>query len=174
MNDERQTVATSVGVSSLAAMLVVTALWLAGGFVSTARAQDAVSVHAEVTVILAREVAGVIDPRLEHLAALRQPPFNAFHSMDVYSVHEVTLSVGVPSTIDLPNGRVLQLILEEVSPDGRSHLRVSINRRSQSDYLPVLEVAAPPGDPFFVAGQNFQGGTLVIGVQINRDEPRAH
>lgn len=166
----------------LAALVVVSAVLLGaptslgravhGG--SIAIAQDVVSVNAQVTVILAREVAGVIDPRLQHLAALRQPPFNAFHSMDVYSVHDVTLSVGVPSTIELPNGRVLQLVLEEITADGRSHLRVSINRRSQSDYLPVLEVAAPPGDPFFVAGQNFQGGTLVIGVQISREAPRAH
>lgn len=141
---------------------------------SPAIAQDVVSVEAQVTVILAREVAGVIDPRLEHLDALRQPPFNAFHAMDVYSVHDVTLAVGVPTTIDLPNGRVLQLVLQQITADGRSHLRVSINRRSQSDYLPVLEVAAPPGDPFFVAGQNFQGGTLVIGIQISREAPRAH
>ena len=141
---------------------------------AASHAQDVTSVSAQVTVILGREIAGVIDLRLEHLAALRQPPFNAFHSMDVYSVHDVTLTRGVPTTIDLPNGRVLQIILEEVTPDGRSHLRVSINRRSQSDYLPVLEVAAPPGDPFFVAGQNFQGGTLIIGVQVSRERPASH
>ncbi len=141
---------------------------------SVAVAQDPVTVDAQVTVILAREVAGVIDPRLERMVALRQPPFNGFHSMDVYSEHQVTLALGVPSTIDLPNGRVLQLVLEEITPDGRSHLRVSINRRSQADYLPVLEVAAPPGDPFFVAGQNFQGGTLVIGVQIRESASQAH
>jgi hypothetical protein len=152
--------------ASQALALVVLSLLVVVGAWGTAAAQETTTVSAQVTVILAREVAGVIDPRLEHMAALRQPPFNAFHSMDVYSEHEVTLALGVPSTIDLPNGRVLQLVLEEITPDGRSHLRVSINRRSQSDYLPVLEVAAPPGDPFFVAGQNFQGGTLVIGVQI--------
>jgi hypothetical protein len=171
MNTARHTTERSRGLASIAGAVVALVLSWAP---RAAQAQDIVQVDAQVTVILAREVAGVIDPRLEHLAALRQPPFNSFHSMDVYSVHDVTLAVGVPSTIDLPNGRVLQLVLEEITPDGRSHLRVSINRRSQSDYLPVLEVAAPPGDPFFVAGQNFQGGTLVIGVQISRQPSGAH
>lgn len=129
-----------------------------------------VSVSAQVVVILAREVAGAIDPRLAGLSALREAPFSAFHSMDIWSEHSLTLAQGVPVTIDLPNGRVIQLVLEEVTADGRNHVRVSINRREQSDYLPVLEVAAPPGDPFFVAGQNFMGGTLVIGVSLGRRE----
>lgn len=126
------------------------------------------SVPAQVVVILAREVAGTMDPRLEGLRALREPPFNAFHSMDIWSEHALILVQGVPVTVDLPNGRVIQLVLEEISADGRNHVRVSINRRAQSDYLPVLEVAAPPGDPFFVAGQSFMGGTLVIGVSLGR------
>lgn len=128
----------------------------------------ATSVPAQVVVIIAREVAGAIDPRLSGMSALREPPFSSFHSMDIWSEHALTLTQGVPVTVDLPNGRVIQLVLEEVTADGRNHVRVSINRREQSDYLPVLEVAAPPGDPFFVAGQNFMGGTLVIGVSLGR------
>lgn len=131
------------------------------------------TVSAQVTVILAREVAGAIDPRLQGLTALREAPFSAFHSMDIWSEHPLTLTQGVPVTVDLPNGRVIQLVLEEITADGRNHVRVSINRREQSDYLPVLEVAAPPGDPFFVAGQNFMGGMLVIGVSLgHRDAMR--
>jgi hypothetical protein len=133
------------------------------------------TVQAHVVVIVAREIAGAIDPRLTSMHALREPPFNSFHSMDIWSEHALTLAQGTPVTIDLPNGRVIQLVLEEISPDGRNHVRVSINRREQSDYLPVLEVAAPSGDPFFVAGQSFMGGTLVIGVTVDRPAaPRAH
>ncbi len=130
-----------------------------------------VTVPAQVVVILAREVAGVIDPRLSGMSALREAPFSAFHSMDIWSEHALTLTQGVPVTVDLPNGRVIQLVLEEITADGRNHVRVSINRREQSDYLPVLEVAAPSGDPFFVAGQNFMGGMLVIGVSLGRRPP---
>jgi hypothetical protein len=133
---------------------------------SRAEAQDPVHVSAQVMVIVAREIAGAIDPRLGTLTALRRPPFSSFGSMDIFAEHSVTLPLGTPVTIDLPNGRVMQLVLEEITPDGRNHVRVSINRRSQSDYLPVLEVAAPAGEPFFVAGQSFMGGTLVIGVNL--------
>jgi hypothetical protein len=45
-------------------------------------------------------------------------------------------------------------------------VQVSINRANEKDYLPVLYVIASPGEPFFVAGQKFEGGTLVIGVRV--------
>jgi hypothetical protein len=131
-------------------------------------APSATAVSAQVFVIVAREVAGAIDPRLTTLHALHEPPFSAFHSMDILGEHSLMLEPGTPVTVDLPNGRVIQLVLEEITPDGRNHVRVSINRPSESDYLPVLEVAAPPGDPFFVAGQNYMGGTLIIGVSLGR------
>ena len=51
-------------------------------------------------------------------------------------------------------------------PDGRLRVRVSINRPNQTDYLPLLQVLASPGDPFFVAGQAHDGGTLVIGITL--------
>ncbi len=60
-------------------------------------------------------------------------------------------------------------------PNGRYRVRVSINRPEQNDYLPLLSVVASPGDPFFVAGQRHQGGTLVIGVRVGTrpDAPAA-
>jgi hypothetical protein len=157
-----------VGVAAVAAVLAFSALAHAQPPAAPPAPTGATSVTAQVVVILAREVTGAIDPRLAGLSALREPPFSAFHSMDIWSEHSLTLTQGVPVTVDLPNGRVIQLVLEEVTADGRNHVRVSINRREQSDYLPVLEVAAPPGDPFFVAGQNFMGGMLVIGVSLGR------
>ena len=50
--------------------------------------------------------------------------------------------------------------------DGRFRLSLSINRPGQRDYLPVMTVVAAPGDPFFVAGQKHDGGTLIIGVRV--------
>ena len=163
-------------VASAAAMLLGVSIASAQPAVTTTAAPPpttaplAVTVSAQVVVIIAREVAGAIDPRLSSMSALREAPFSAFHSMDIWSEHPLTLVQGIPVTVDLPNGRVIQLVLEEVTADGRNHVRVSINRREQSDYLPVLEVAAPPGDPFFVAGQNFMGGMLVIGVSLGHRE----
>jgi len=122
--------------------------------------------RGEVLVVLASEQAGTIDPALASVPALRQPPFNSFHSMRVLSRPRIQLSLQRAIDVPLPNGRRLRLILEEKRADGRFKVRVSINRPNQNDYLPLLQVVASPGDPFFVAGQSYQGGTLVIGVRI--------
>ena len=153
---------------SLILTAVVTALCL-GLWVDEAQAQSR-SFNGEVLVVLAREGAGRIDPTLANVPALRRPPFNSFSSMEVLSRPRVQLRVERPVTVELPNGRRLQLVLQQVMPDGRFRVRVSINRPNQNDYLPLLHVVASPGDPFFVAGQSHAGGTLVIGVSIG-DRP---
>ena len=131
-------------------------------------AQEPAGVDGEVLVVLAKEDAGAIDASLQNMAALRRPPFNTFRSMQVLSRPRVRLQTGQPSEIRLPNGRSLRLVLQQVMPDGRYRVRVSINRPNQNDYLPLLQVLASPGDPFFVAGQAHQGGTLVVGVRVGQ------
>jgi len=143
---------------------LVLALALAFGLEATAAAQQAV--EGEILVILAKEEDGVVDPALRDIAALRRPPFNAFSSMAVLDRPRVSLRAGRPTTVNLPNGRRLQLVLQQIMPNGRYRVRVSINRPEQNDYLPLLSVVASPGDPFFVAGQRHDGGTLVIGVRV--------
>jgi hypothetical protein len=123
-------------------------------------------IPSEVLVVLAKEDPGRIDPALANVPALRRPPFNSFRSMEVLSRPTVTIRVGQPTTLNLPNGRRLQLVVQQVLPDGRYRVRVSINRPNQNDYLPLLQVVASPGDPFFVAGQSHRGGTLVIGIRV--------
>ncbi|MFW6049703.1 MAG: hypothetical protein ACODAU_00935 [Myxococcota bacterium] len=134
-----------------------------------AAAQDG-PLPAQVLVVLAKEKPGPVDPALEDEPALKRAPFNAFRSMKVLSKPKVTLKVGEPEEVVLPNGRKLRLTVVRVMPDGRFRVKVSINRPSQNDYLPLLQVVASAGDPFFVAGQSHQGGTLVIGVRIG-DKP---
>ncbi len=124
------------------------------------------AVDGEVLVILAKEEEGTVDPALRSIAALRRPPFNGYASMSVLDRPHMSLRTGQPTTVNLPNGRRLQIVLQQVMPNGRYRVRVSINRPEQNDYLPLLSVVASPGDPFFVAGQRYQGGTLVIGVRV--------
>ena len=126
------------------------------------------SVPSEVFVVLARETEGTVDPALSDIPALRRPPFNAFNSMEVLSRSQSHLSAETPIEVRLPNGRQLRVELDGPTGDGRYRVRVSINTPGQSDYLPLLQIVASPGDPFFVAGQNWQGGTLVIGVRIGQ------
>ena len=125
------------------------------------------SVPAEVLVVLAKEEQGQVDPQLKKLTALRRPPFNSFRSMKILSRPKLTLTPGKDAFVSLPNGRRLKLTLLRVMPDGRYKVRAAINRPNKSDYLPLLQVVASAGDPFFVAGQSYQGGTLVVGVTVD-------
>lgn len=125
------------------------------------------SVPAEVLVVLAKEDQGKIDPQLEKLTALRRPPFNSFRSMTILSKPKLTLTPGKDAFVSLPNGRRLKLTLLRIMPDGRYKVRAAINRPNKADYLPLLQVVASAGDPFFVAGQSYQGGTLVVGVTVD-------
>jgi hypothetical protein len=121
---------------------------------------------AEVLVVLASEKEGPIDPSLSQLRALKHPPFAGFKSMKLLSRSPVKLVYEQAVEVDLPNGRKIHLTLLERLPDGRAKVLVSINRPHEKDYLPVLQVIASAGEPFFVAGQKFEGGTLVIGVRV--------
>jgi hypothetical protein len=139
---------------------------VAGSTASRVWAEDALS--GEVIVILAAQEAGTIDPSLARIPALGKPPFNAYRSMSVLSRSNLLLSAGKPVTVTLPNNRLLSVKLEARMPDGRSKVQVSIKGPNEKDYLPLLEVIASPGEPFFVAGQKYQNGTLVIGVSVGK------
>jgi len=130
------------------------------------RAATVSNVPAEVLVVLAKEEPGEIDPQLKKLTALRRPPFNSFRSMQILSRPKLTLTPGKDALVSLPNGRRMKLTLLRVMPDGRYKVRAAINRPDKADYLPLLQVVASAGDPFFVAGQSYQGGTLVVGVIV--------
>ena len=163
--------------SSSRGLLLVTALLGTLPFAEIASAQSSslsrndrastANVPAEVLVVLAKEEQGKIDPQLKDLTALRRPPFNAFRSMKILSRPKLTLTPGKDAFVSLPNGRRLKLTLLRVMPDGRSKVRAAINRPNKSAYLPRLQVVAAAGDPFFVAGQSYQGGTLVVGVTVD-------
>ena len=140
--------------------------------VVTPRAQAQSTTPAEIFVVLAKEEPGTIDPALADMGALRRPPFNAFRSMAILERDDIRLREGEPQEVMLPNGRKMRILLQRVMPDGRFRLRVSIKREEGNSYLPLLQVVASPGDPFFVAGQAHEGGTLVIGIRVGQAPPR--
>lgn len=126
----------------------------------------------EVLVLLASTSEGPIDPSLSKLRALKHPPFDAFKSMKILSRSGVSLVTDQAVEVALPNGRKVHLTLLQRLPDGRAKVQVSINRPNQKDYLPLLQVIASAGEPFFVAGQKYEGGTLVIGVRVGEHPKR--
>jgi len=156
--------ATKLFVGMLAVATFSTATFVA----SIVRAQPARGevTRGEVFVVLAKEAPGAIAPELAQITALRRPPFDSFRSMEVLERSDLQLRTGTPHEIVLPNGRKLRVELQRIGPDGRFRVKVSIQREGEQDYLPLLQVVASPGDPFFVAGQSHLGGTLVIGIRL--------
>lgn len=148
-----------------AALMVLVLSALAHG----AHAQPS-AVPGEVLVVLGSTLPaeGTSDPQLDKLEALRKPPFDTYPRKTLLRRAEVKLEVGSEVEVELPNGRRLRLSLLEKLKDGRFRVSLSINKPGQRDYLPVMTVAAAAGDPFFVAGQKYEGGTLIIGVRIGK------
>jgi hypothetical protein len=124
---------------------------------------DSAPVKSEVLVILAKEAPGDVDARLKEMPALQKPPFNGFKSMKVLSTTGVELTEDKDATVALPNGGTLKLKLLERMPDGRHKVQVSIARPGKPDNVITVMASA---EPFFVAGQSHEGGTLVIGVTV--------
>ncbi len=124
------------------------------------------TVTGEVLVILGKTEGQGIDPQLASLEALTKAPFDSFPQKKLLSRSALSLTVGQRAEVALPNGRKLQLSLLGRTTEGRFRVSVSINRPGKQDYLPLMTVAATPGDPFFVAGQKHEGGTLIIGVRV--------
>lgn len=154
-------------------LLALLLVLVPGSVSAQGKAKDTPALPGEVFVILASAEPGPVDPSLGNVKALQEPPFNGFASMKIVSRTPLSLAGAASASVELPNGRHLQLTLLERMPDGRAKVQVSINRPSQKDYLPLLQVIASAGEPFFVAGQKHQGGTLIIGVRIgNKPTPK--
>lgn len=143
------------------------------GFFASAKTASAQHVSGEMFVVLASESPGAMDPSLSGEPALQQPPFNMFRSMRVLERSPMSLHTSQSYSHALPNGRTIRVELLGQLPNGRYRVRVSINRPGQSDYLQLLTVVAAPGDPFFVVGQSYQGGKLVIGLRVGARSPHA-
>jgi hypothetical protein len=118
---------------------------------------------------------GHIDPQVAKMPQLTQPPFSAYNSYALIDKKVVPLDVakaadpgkGKPSApYTLVNGRVLQITLLDQLPDKRYHVAAEINQPGGQAFLKLLEVKAAANEPFFVAGQSYKNGILVIGITV--------
>lgn len=118
---------------------------------------------------------GHIDPQVAKMPQLTQPPFSAYNSYALLDKKVLGLDAAksgdpwkgkptVPYT--LVNGRVLQVTLIDTLPDKRFQIGAEINQPGGASFLKLLEVKAAPNEPFFVAGQSYNGGILVIGITV--------
>ena len=98
--------------------------------------------------------------------ALQKPPFSAYNTYKLLSRTNYVVNRLAPTGAVLPNNRVLQITLRDVVQSGRYRIATSISQPGGTAFLPLLEVTTPAGEPFFVAGQSYLGGMLVIGIKV--------
>ena len=114
-----------------------------------------------------------IDPKIGKMPELTKPPFSAYNSYKLLERSIATSSKSTPSTTKLPNGAILKVALKDVvEPQKKGEAKryvmsASIQKPGGNTFLPLLEVNAKAGETFFVAGQNYKGGILVIGIKVN-------
>lgn len=108
------------------------------------------------------------DPRTAGIPELREGPFAKYRSYQLLSQNELPLARAGRRQLKLPNGRRLEVRLEDLLADGSSRLVASINRPGAADFLPLLEVKAKPGQSFIVAGQSYKRGILVLVFKVLR------
>jgi hypothetical protein len=132
---------------------------------------DAAGQQATVEVLVLHATTqpgqGSIDPRIGNMPQLRRPPFSAFNTYKMLARQSLTLAKGVPTRYTLVNGRVLQITLTNVLPGPRYEIAAAINQPGGGAYINLLKVTTPPNDTFFVAGQQYHGGVIVIGFTLH-------
>lgn len=156
-----------------AALAVLGTLGLTFGLVSgtptDAFAQTpAAKANAEIMVLHATQAPGPgsIDPQIGNLPQLKKPPFSSYNTYKLLDRKGLALEKGKAVTYVMPNKRVLQVTLQEVTSDGRFKIAAAINDPNGGAFLKLLEVTAAANETFFVAGQSYDGGILVLGFTV--------
>jgi hypothetical protein len=153
----------------VAALFVAAPAWAAGPdasapVVAPAPAQTA---NAEILVIHATKEAGKgwIDERIQ-LPHLSKKPFSDYNTFKVVDKRVLPLQKGTPASYALPTGRTLRVTLKDVTKDKRYAVDSAIDQPGKEEYLKLLEVVAAPNEPFFVGGQSYRGGTLILAITM--------
>ncbi|HEY1958373.1 MAG TPA: hypothetical protein VGH28_22305 [Polyangiaceae bacterium] len=143
-----------------------------GGFAAlalseTAHATPQATIEVMVLHATMQPGAGSIDPTIGNMPQLRRPPFSAYNTYKLLAKQQLVLVKGTPTQYTLVNGRVLQITLTNVLPGPRYEIAAAINQPGGGSYLNLLRVTTPPNETFFVAGQQFRGGVIIIGFTLH-------
>lgn len=131
------------------------------------------SMSAEVIILHGTNDGTGIDPRIGKMPALGQPPFSSYNSYKLLDRVKLPLTQGKSTTTKLPTGRDLLIALKDVLLGKKKDepkkyvVSASVQSPDGNTFLPLLEVNAKAGETFFVAGQKYKGGTLVIGITVS-------
>ncbi|MFO0586718.1 MAG: hypothetical protein U0441_04235 [Polyangiaceae bacterium] len=135
-------------------------------------ATPAAAVNMEVIVLHATNDGTGIDPKIGKIPELSKPPFSSYNSYKLLDRPKISVTKGSQSTVKLPNGRDMAVMLKDILAPAKKGdptryvVSTSIQKPGGNTFLPLLEVNAKAGEWFFVAGQTYKGGVLVIGVKV--------
>lgn len=130
------------------------------------------SVNMEVIVLHATNDGTGIDPKIGKIPELSNPPFSSYNSYKLLDRPKISVTLGAQSTVKLPNGRDMAVMLKKIIAPAKKGdptrylVSTSIQKPGGNTFLPLLDVNAKAGEWFFVAGQTYKGGILVIGLKV--------
>ena len=140
--------------------------------VAPAQTPATTCVNAEVIVLHGTNDGTGIDPKIGKIPELSKPPFSSYNSYKLLDRPKVTVQKGKETKVKLPNDREMAIALKDIlaakkkGDVTRYLVSTSIQKPGGNTFLPLLEVNAKAGEWFFVAGQTYKGGILVIGVKV--------
>lgn len=108
-----------------------------------------------------------IDPKLSKHKELQSPPFSSYDSYDLLEAATRTLTRGKPTSLKLPDGGELRVGLEDIEEAAGKPVRLVLKatvKKPGGDESNV-QVKVKPGAIFFVAGQKYDKGILVLGIK---------
>ena len=121
-------------------------------------------ISVDVLVLHATNSGGGIDPSLAQLPQLKQPPFSSYNTYKKLSNPRVAVAKDKISNVPLPDHG--KLSLKRLDVPARYKLGVNIVKGSGDSFLANLEVTGDLNEIFFVAGQVYDGGILVLGIRL--------
>ena len=148
----------------------VIALAVALGGVSLARAAGPPRVEIRLIAAFHTDGGASIDTQLGDLPQLtRDEPFVRYNVYRLLDARQFPLETGRTVTYVLVNGRTLEVTLGgvvEARNERRYRIEADIVEAGKRAFLKSLHVTAGPNQPFFVGGQQYQGGTLFLEVVV--------
>jgi len=125
---------------------------------------------ASVVVLHALNDGKGIDPKIGKMPQLKQPPFSSYNSYRLLKRSKLSLTTAKAEALTLPNRGKLAIKLTKVQPGkrgGRYLINTRIDRPDGKKFFSG-DFKARPGKLFFVAGERYKKGILVLGISIHR------
>ena len=123
---------------------------------------------AELVVAHGTNTGKGIDPKLARHKELKSPPFSSYDSYSMLQEASEVLELKRPTALKLPEGRELTIQLDKVEEKGGKPIRFTVTAtiKKAGGEESTVQVKARPNVMFFVAGQRYKGGILVLGMRV--------